>query len=226
MTSHSLDLKKNMKIHCIGDSHVSLFAGENSICPKSPPAYIGKLSQFICHRLGPVLAYNIMKPSSTTDAFNLLSEVVNSLPAKSWILLCCGEIDCRAHLIKQSEIREWSYEQVVIECIKKYTKVHKYIENLGHNLIFYNVIPSARKDKIKTKYPTYGNCKMRNEITRIFNLHLKKYCKVYNIPFVDTFDLLIDNKGLTNKSFYRDRIHLSNKALPLTIRALNESFSL
>jgi lysophospholipase L1-like esterase len=208
-------------IHCIGDSHVSLFSGLDAIAPYWPHEAPSLISAFKLYHLGPVLAYNLIAEKSTTKSKAKLTEILRTvLPPSSWVLLCFGEIDCRAHLLKQAEKSGRSNEVIVRTCVDRYFKALQFVQEMGHKPIAYNAIPSARRNKPTTGFPTYGNCRQRNQITQIFNDYLELCCREAQIPFVDTFDSFVNKRGLTNRAYYMDRIHLSRRALPVTLVAL------
>jgi len=208
-------------IHCIGDSHVSLFSGFDAIAPYWPREALSSISVFKLYHLGPVLAYNLMAEKSTTNSKAKLTEILmTALPPSSWVLLCFGEIDCRAHLLKQADKGERTLEELAHICVDRYVKALQFVKEAGHKPIAYNVIPSARRNKPTTGFPTYGNCRQRNQITQIFNDYLKSYCRDAQILFVDTFDEFVNKRGLTDRSYYMDRIHLSRRALPATLSAI------
>ena len=214
---------KNEVIHCIGDSHTSLFSGHNKISPYWPEMTNHSLSQFRVYHLGPALAFSLWKNDSKTRSKDKLIEITTKvLPQNSKILMCFGEIDCRAHLIKIAKEHNRSWSEIAEKCILKYFDAISYVSNLGHNIIIYNAIPSSRKNKPNTGFPTYGNCKERNEMTKIFNSHLKKNCDEHGIPFLNTFDCFVHDSGLTNRYYYKDRIHLSQRAIPKTMKALED----
>lgn len=63
-------------IHCIGDSHVSLFSGFDAIAPYWPREAPSSISVFKLYHLGPVLAYNLMAEKSTTNSKAKLTEIL------------------------------------------------------------------------------------------------------------------------------------------------------
>jgi lysophospholipase L1-like esterase len=221
-----MNKRKKQVIHCIGDSHVSLFGGADKIWPEWPSKVNSSVRGFMVYHLGPVLAYNLIEQRSTTNSRKKLEAILKQeLPSSSWVLMCFGEIDCRAHLLKQAEKKGKCELAVACDCAERYFKVLLLVKEMGHKPIAYNVIPSARKNKPKTGFPTYGNCLERNNITRLFNAHLNKLCAEQDIPFIDTFDQFVNKRGLTLSRFYMDRIHLSQKALPLTKAAIGRVLS-
>jgi hypothetical protein len=140
-------------------------------------------------------------------------------------LLSSGEIDCRAHLIKQALRNNSSFEEVAEICVDRYFYGIEKLMQMGHKFIIYNAIPSTRKNKPNTEFPSYGNCKERNEITMLFNKFSQNKCTSLKIIFLNTYDLFTHKNGLTNRRFYKDRIHLSQRALLPTMKTLEKSLS-
>lgn len=211
-------------IYCIGDSHVSFFSGLDGVQPCWPIVGNDVISFFRTYRLGPVLAYNLCEINTTTKGREALFSVLDTIPCGSTILLCFGEIDCRAHLLKQSVRRQKDIENVTKDCVDRYLRVILEIQTAGFSLIVWNVVPSIVKEIAHTvKFPVYGTCEERNRITALFNLYLSNLCYRFRIPFISIFDRLVDTEGLTLSEFYlKDGQHLSQKAMPLAISALNQ----
>ena len=212
---------KNEIIHCLGDSHTSLFSGQDKISPYWPEFPHQSLSQFEVYHLGPALANSLWKKQSKTRSRDKLIEITTKIvPQNSKILMCFGEIDCRAHLIKIAKEENKSWSEIAEKCMLKYFEAINYVSELGHDVVIYNVIPSSRKTKPNTGFPTYGHCNERNKMTKIFNSFLKNNCNQQGIPFIDTFDCFVHDSGLTNRFYYKDRIHLSQRAIPKTMKAI------
>jgi len=58
-------VKSPAVIHCLGDSHVCFFSGQDRIFQAGLPAK-NILPFFRAWHLGPALAYNLVKPGSTS----------------------------------------------------------------------------------------------------------------------------------------------------------------
>lgn len=214
-------------IYCIGDSHVSFFSGEDKIQPCYPERSNHLLSYFRVFRLGPVLAYNLSSYRTTTKGREQLFEVLkHRVPSKGWfqqgrkVLLCFGEIDCRAHLLRQAELQRRNITSVVEECIDRYARVILEIRQRGYRVLIWNVIPSSRLETSSIDFPTYGTCKERNYVTQLFNTGLARMCSAWAIQFISIFDDLVDEQGLTRTEYYFDDFHLSQLAMPLTLQKM------
>jgi len=222
----------NYPIYCIGDSHVSFFSGEDNTQPLWPKPSQDRLPFFKSFRLGAILAYNLVEYNTQMKGREILFTLLDrgipvperSIPPESNVLLCFGEIDCRAHLLKQAEQQKRPVESVVEECANRYFSVAQEVKRLGYDVFLWNVIPSTRFEFVGNKeFPTYGACLERNYVTRLFNDNLDAACATNDITFVSIFDQLLALDGLTNMDFYRDKVHLSQKAMPLALNALKLS---
>jgi hypothetical protein len=217
-------------IHCIGDSHADFFSGWNFVGPAYPKIGRGRLVFFQSYRLDAVLAYSLCKSDTGMRGREKLMELAKTkLPPGSRLMLCFGEIDCRAHLLKQAELRQVPIEEVVRECVDRYFGVIQEIRALGFQIFIWNVVASSRYVDLYQEFPTFGDCLERNQATRLFNDYLKGLCEKNNIIFVSIFNKLINKRGLTKMSYYMDSIHLSQTAMPLALRELShqtkENFS-
>lgn len=211
------------KIHCIGDSHVNLFSGVDNLQGTWPQPRKNLLPQFEVYRIGAGLAYNLIEEGSSTNTRERVSSVVQTIPENAHIMLCFGEIDCRYHLIKiaKKHSREWS--DVADQCAQRYFDGFKFLLEKGFKVSIYNAIPSTRWTKLGIQFPTTGSCEERNRMTILFNSSLKRRCEKASIPFIHNFDALTNKSGLTNSLYYLDKIHLAQRALPLTMKAMEDA---
>jgi hypothetical protein len=209
-------------IHCIGDSHVNFFSGVDRMQNSWPNPSWTEHPTFITYRLGPVLAYNLVKLNTKTRGREKLFKVVTKLPRNSKVLLCFGEIDCRAHLLKQAKLQQRPVDQLIKECVARYISAALEIKALGHEVIIWNVVPSSPKAINSTEFPSYGNPKERALVTQLFNDALAKACGDHGLLFASIYDKLIKPNGLPNLKFFRDQIHLSQSAFPFAKHALEQ----
>ena len=218
----SLFKKQKKTIFCIGDSHVCFFSGLNRIQPAWPQLSIDILERFRTFHIGAVLAYNLCKEQTSEMGRETLFKILDlHIPKKSHVMLCFGEIDCRNHLLRQADLQKKSIESIVEECAHRYCLVISEIINLDYMPIVYNAIPSSWVSDVNNpSYPVYGSCSERNRATKRFNGYMAEFCKRNKIGFLSNFKYLVDKDGLTNKKYYMDAIHLSQRAMPLTLKAL------
>lgn len=211
-------MKKNIVIHCIGDSHVDFLSGLNSIQPEYPLPHRNKYSLFKTYRLGAVLAYTIANTDSNGSV--KLNSILHEIPKGSYVMLMLGEIDCRVHLIAQSQKQGKSIETVVLDCVSRYCKKLLWLKKQGYRVVVWGVLPSTRFSVPDKEYPTVGTCKERNHVTEIFNSYLSSFAQKNNLPFISLFPDLVDSEGLTNMSYHIDSIHLSSRAANLVAQKL------
>ncbi len=215
-----------MVIHCIGDSHCSFFSGCNKIQPKWPQESEQKIQFFKVYRLGAVLAYNLCKLGTRMKGReNLLSILNNVIPPKSKVLLCFGEIDCRAHILVQASLQRKSYKEVTDICVDRYFSVIKEVQEKGFEVIVWNVIPSAPVNTIGNReYPVYGTCYERNMVTKYFNECLERKLDKEDIHFINIFDHLVSEDGITKQHCLYDTVHLAQNAMPFVFDELAKKF--
>jgi len=209
-------------IHCIGDSHASFFSGQNGMQPRWPEKASNVIPFLNSYRLGAVLAYNLCQEGSSSHGREKLFNLLREIPKGSYVLMSFGEIDCRAHLIKQAQKQNRLITEVVPECVKRYFDVLLEIKK-DFNVIAWAVIPSTSLENIiDPRYPHVGSNHERNDVTKIFNDNLKMLAQKNAIPFISIFHQLIYPDGSTNNKFFIDKIHLSQRAMPLFIKQLEK----
>ena len=224
-------------IYCFGDSHVSFFSGRDAIQPVVPGSSDDLLPFFRTFHVGPALAYNLIKEGTQTRGREkVLETLAEKVPPGSRVLLCFGEIDCRSHLLRHVWKENASMESVALTCAEHYTRFASELQEKGYEPIVYNAVPSrhenTRRDKWdKADYPSIGTHLERNKITALFNQSAEKICQDKQIHFLSNYPALITSSGKTRQQFYMDRIHLSQRAMPLTLERLagiypSENFSL
>lgn len=206
-------------IYCLGDSHVNFFSGNNIMQNDWPMRHVDRVPIFRTYKLGAHLAYGLAKKNSLSK--KKLFKVLTTIPKDSNIILCYGEIDCRVHLIRQSEIQKRNLTAVVNECVDRYFSVIKEIRDMGYKIIVYHLIPSTAFNIIRPGFPTYGSPMQRNKATTIFNKRLAYWAKKYHFPQISLFNQLLLPSGSTNMKYYSDPIHLSTSALPTILAEID-----
>ena len=218
-------------IHCVGDSHANFFTGYDEPQPEWPGSGIKHRYEFFrCYRIGPALAYNLREYNTTTNGREKLWTLIDLLERGSRLMFCFGEIDCRAHIALRAEKEGRTHEEVVRSVVDRYVSVILEVKRLGLIPLVWNVIPSAPTDinsriTVPPEHRFHGTASERNDITRRFNSYLRELVQREGIYFLDLFDDLFLADGTVDLSFYRDEIHLSQKAMPLVLARLrNDGF--
>ena len=106
---------------CLGDSHSSVFSLEERIISQWPKKDFKIFSRFKPIRIGPATAYNL------ESKVTLLNQVLNrTFYFKStYVLFCFGEVDIRAHLIKQAELQNKQIDIIIKDCVDRYINAIK-----------------------------------------------------------------------------------------------------
>jgi hypothetical protein len=199
-------------IHCIGDSHASFFAGYDEIQPPYSIPSKNKYPFLRAYRLGAVLAYSLATLNTKEQGREKMLEIIGSLPARSTLLLCFGEIDCRCHLLKQSKENNRELKEVVGECVRRYFTVIDELIALKFNVMLWNAVPTSEDNN--PEYPIYGTEAARNKTTLMFNEMLLTESKARGLAYISIFEKLVTKDLKTKKEFFFDSIHLGQLAMP------------
>lgn len=177
------------RIIAFGDSHIYLFKGHEEIQ---------------INHIGAATAYNLANQNSSTEApsyiFNKLSLMNHRTDV---VLLCFGEIDIRAHVVKRCQRTGESIRAVVKDVAQKYIDFAQQITQIGFRVIIYGGY-GAGTDNI-----SYGSAKERNYAAFYFNKHLAEVSRSNNIGYFSLHKYFQDDIRLrTNHKFLADGFHL------------------
>ena len=216
-------------VYCVGDSHVSFFSGLDAIQPAWPQRSSQSLPWFQAFHLGPALAYSLSKPNTSVRGREKLFAVLEqSVPAGARVLLCFGEIDCRAHILKQATKQGRSVAEIVANCLDSYFHAVREVQARGFEVIVYNAVPTRLSTPSKRKrdddFVAVGSWQQRNAAVRLFNADARKLCLDCGAKFLENYPALVEADDKTVEWFFFDAIHLSQRAMPVTLRALAELF--
>lgn len=178
---------------------------------------------FSTYRLGPALAYNLCKTGTKSKGRERLFDVLRrKVSAGERVLLCFGEIDCRAHLIRQSEIRSVPVAELAAECVARYFQVVREVRALKYNVMIWNVIPPTITTCLDCEFPVAGTFDERMAVTRVFNSFLLSHCEQEGIPFISIFDAILGASGRPDQRYFVDGIHLGPEAIELAVAAMRD----
>jgi hypothetical protein len=210
-------------IHCIGDSHVSVFSGVDKVSNGLPNPRDSFLP-FRSYRLGSRLAYSIgcHGHPARRELFNL----IHKLPPEDPVLLSYGEIDCRAHVVRQSIRRNIPIEQVVQDIVMKYFSAAKKIAEMNRPVfIFCPVSTSNIKDESESvrRYPFIGDPVDRNRAVLLFTEHAKN--EIFSgCTIISVARKILSERFRSKEEYFFDNIHLSQKALPMILEEFPKKF--
>ena len=204
-------------IHCIGDSHSAVFSGEEKMQPTWPEPASNLLPYFKSYRIGPATAYQI---ANKQPIIEFLINSVNLGPDDK-LMFCFGEVDIRAHLIKQSKLQNRPVVDLVVECVGRYIEAITYYKKFGVPIMIWGPIASWSDKKEYTGGPSFGTNRERNWVTFAFNTALQMECSREGFDFISIFYSMV-NDDMTTKSELLDdwegsHMHLSQRAMPLIL---------
>lgn len=193
-------IKKIKKINCFGDSHISIFSNRHDIIPTNTEVFN---DSFIAYRFDSHLAYNIInKP-------HVLNMLKNANKGNE-ILICFGEIDCRAQIKKISETTNRTYDIVVDEIVERY---FNFLEKLNRkDIIVFSITPELKeephwyyyKNNLESFDCPRGTLQERTIYKEYFNEKVKMMCSEMGYKFISIYDYV---KG--KSEYYLDDIHLA-----------------
>tara|TARA_B100001057_G_C22853779_1_gene951977 strand:+ start:1452 stop:2099 length:648 start_codon:yes stop_codon:yes gene_type:complete len=201
-------------IICIGDSHSSIFSKKNEIIEVWPKKSFKFYSKIKPIRIGAATAYNLK------NKIQLINSILDKVFyfKNSYVMFCFGEVDIRAHIIKQASLQNRDVEHLVKECVERYIESLDGIKlRKNINKVVWGPIASWSIEK-PYDGPSYGTNLERNYLTRVFNGYLKEKCLEKNIIFVSIFEKMLNSDGTTNSYFLDDLgagIHLNINSIPL-----------
>ncbi|SFT57692.1 hypothetical protein SAMN02910356_01170 [Selenomonas sp. GACV-9] len=209
------------KVYVIGDSHVGFFSGNDSeVFIYKNGIGVGKpcIDPFRTIHIGPALAYNLNKLGTNTKAREKIDYIINNdiIPYGSKIICVFGEIDIRVHVFKHVKNKGISYEDVIDKIIDNYIVFLRMLKKNYDVFIWCPVAQQSDNYAMDEKFPRCGTMVERNIATEYFINQLCSRCEeIAGIRCVSIFHSLIDEKYRTKLEFYKDKVHLSQKAWKL-----------
>ena len=181
----------------MGDSHINFFCGNGlpkyiSIGNGINACYNNIDNEFTALHLGPCLAYN-SSVYGTENKFLEKAEWLfdNFFGTNERVIISLGEIDIRAHVFKETEKRNCSFEQIIV----------------------WGPIAS-RKDEYPNDdrtLPLFGTEMMRNMATEYFTERLAEFCKKEGIILMSIYNRMVQNYRTDDSFLCEDHSHLSEK---------------
>lgn len=193
-------MKPVQKVNCFGDSHISIFSEAEKLIKENTNSVTDSFNAF---RFGPYLAYNL--PSKT----NVVSKAKAASKDEN-LLLCFGEIDCRAQVNKVCEDTKRGYKEVIDEIVENYLTVASGANN--KNTILFSITPELKENPHEYYYKDHsevfdcprGTMKERVEYKEYFNLRVKEGAEKLGFKFVSIYDYVSEKE-----MYYLDDIHLA-----------------
>jgi len=178
-------------IYVIGDSHVREFIGED----------------FQRIWIGAPTSYGLFNLNSRSQSRNKIFSAIEYIPKESSIILVTGEIDCRLHIFEQQGKMIGAIEKTVQNSLL----FCKELKLMGYKVFFYNINPAGWEENIY-KIEFFPTSKIRSEIYLIANRATRLLSPIYRVDIVDIFDHLVGERGILNKEYTQDGVHINELA--------------
>ena len=157
-------------------------------------------------------------------------QIIDDILSKNYndgdsLLFCFGEVDIRAHLLKQMDTQKRCLDDIVKECVDRYFSVILSYKERGINCIVWGPIASWHESR-KYNGPSFGTCVERNLVTKEFNRYIEELCNKNNVGFVTIFHDMINENNETN-TYYLDtwpgsNMHLSQTSMMIILERFKE----
>lgn len=213
----------NKKILVTGDSHC-IILGNNVV--SADPTKISRFADVDVQHIGPALAYTLPMQSSLNAGARLLAYVEARRDDYDAVMLCFGEIDARAHVVKQAVWQGVPLSKVVADLVDHYFQyIDLLISKVGLPVFVWGPIGTMPDsiDFYNPDYPTVGRERERNHATVLINRALAARCDTHPMAhFMSISDQLIDSDLCTQAQYYEDGVHLNRKGMHLAFKEIRK----
>ena len=186
--------------YVIGDSHVSIFSGQNGL---NKPDLLPK---FRTHNISARLAYNFGKNDHPVTI--AVDKVLKDIPVGSPVIFSFGEIDCRCH-IWDEVAKGTALQEAIGAAVDQYVKGVEHYLNRGFNV--YALLPHVIKYKPKGIESAVGTWSQITAASKLFNEAMTKWNEDRCISL---FDWTYEYEVYMRSEYYLDDTHLSQMCLP------------
>ena len=194
-------MKDIQKVNCFGDSHISIFSETKRLIKENKTLTTGPFNAF---RFGPYLAYSLSEKENVIETIEDANKDEN-------LLVCFGEIDCRAQVNKICKEVDRDYKKVIDDIVERYLAVVK-DAGIKKDTILFSVTPELKESPHEYYYKNLsevfdkprGTKKERVEYKEYFNLKVEKEAKRLGFKFVSIYDYVSEKE-----MYYIDDIHLA-----------------
>jgi lysophospholipase L1-like esterase len=217
---HFVRVSPQTALVAIGDSHCKFWSGNDAVFePDRIPGIV------TCH-VGPALAWNLIERNSSTRSGQSARRALSDLSAQGydcWVLLCFGEIDLRAHVLKRAGDVRANLAALVeryLDFVASAKRIHPKIALWG---------PGASQPEGSAEnpeFPSAGSEAARNEATAIFTMLLTERARAMGVPVLSLLPLLVDERNRSRRELLYDGCHVSQALMPAARRILAESLGL
>ena len=208
-------------VFVIGDSHTGIFC--HNRCDKNRMIAAAEKQWFLAanytqaprvvvYHLDAALAVNAFKEKSSTRVREKIEYLLKNsyLIPNHKLILSFGEIDCRVHVKRQSELQSKSISDILDDIVNNYEKLIKYLISKNFEIILYGS-PGQQSDAVPIDpvYPRYGSEEERNKIAEEYNSKLQLLAEKLGLKYFSMYEETTENYK-TKIEYYRDGVHLGD----------------
>lgn len=210
------------RLVAIGDSHCKFWSGNDGVFePDRIPGVV------TCH-VGPGLAWNLVERSAQSRSGRNVRRVLRDLAAQSyrgWAMLCFGEIDLRAHVLKHAA--ENGLGPALAQLADRYIAFVVAARRIYPRLALWGPGASQPAGVLENpELPVIGSENERNVATAMFTALLEQRARPIGVPVLSLLPLLLDDHGLTRRELLYDGCHISQVLMPQARGLLAERLGL
>ncbi len=198
------------KIFAVGDSH-SLRCFENH------PHIADSKALFGYNKLDGRTAFNLARHDKR------VRKIIPAIGDRH-IIFVFGEVDVRIHIKYKHRQTGTPIDELLCNTANRYTDYVRDLRQDGYDIHIFNVVPTgnfstpaARRWKERLIYPFTTNRLERTRYTEELNRQLERCCALRDIPFINIYQYLVDDRGRRKKELIYDFAHLNNKTADLVM---------
>lgn len=173
---------------------------------------------------------NIFIDNKITWTFNIVSNITEYLnhlykfDKNDYVMLIAGEEDCRFSILNHSKLENRNINDIVKERVDNLFNFYIDLKEKGYKVIGWGGQSNTLiGHSDNPSYPIYGNCLVRNRVSKLWDLYMKEKCDQYDIPFISILKYLIKSDGLSDSQYFMDYVHLKSElVLPFVYKELQE----
>ena len=182
-----------------GDSHIQQFMGGDHPC-RGYPAFVLR-EPFKCFWLGPKTCWNFMK-NCKEMLYQIMEEHENDR-----LVISCGEIDCRRHVVHHAGLRGVGVDDVAREVAWRYVEIME--EFKDWRPIALGLPPQMEAPQ--KDYDPRGTVEERNVAIDVFNDEVGKHVPFWPSPGQEFPTLMLDSVHVLGETARRMLVELATE---------------
>jgi hypothetical protein len=212
---------QTQRLIVIGDSHAAFWRGRNAVFVKED-VFAG----VDVEHLGPATAHNLFSEQEQSKYVKLLCQRMERRTSPyGAAVLCFGEIDCRAHLVRIALKNNTSLSEAVNVTVERYMMfVDWFVDYFGIPVVIWGPGPTTppAKFSFNPNYPAIGTTVERNYAAFCFNQACMRESKSRpHVEHATILQHLINFEGITNTNALYDGCHVDISSMELAITELS-----